>query len=217
MKTTSLLLILPALILAGCSTAVSPAKSARIDPQKTGLVLATMHGHGPKYTWVEFMLHSLDGHDSSFHNMAIDSTQTLTLVEVPVGRYEIADWTVTSGERFTGPGTQTATQPFVFEVRPGEITYLGHFEVPVKPTPVNSGYWNMLRGQPVLEDRYQKTVTEFRRQYPALAALPVHSVAPQRVALIPSPTGRYAYFGPDFSWSGPLSYYQPMPTGPKWP
>jgi len=216
MKTTSLLLILPALIVAGCSTAVSPAKASRVDPQKTGLVLATMHGHGPQNTWAEFMLHSLDGRDSSFRNIAVDSTKALSLLEVPAGRYEIADWTVTGGAKITGPGTQTATQPFVFEVRPGEITYLGHFEVPVKPTPVNSGQGSMLRAQPILEDRSEKTVAEFRRQYPTLAQLPVHNVAPKRVALIPAPTGPYAYFALDFSQM-PSSSPASMPTGPKFP
>ena len=216
MKTTSLLLILPALILAGCSTAVSPAKSAKIDPQKTGLVLATLHRTGEKYTWVEFMLHQVDGRESSFTNLAIDSTKELTLIEVPVGRYQIADWTVTDGAQLTGPGTQYATKAFEFDVRPGEVTYLGHFEVSVKEESYFSSHWRFPRARPVLEDHSAQAIAAFRQQYPALTAVPVRSVAPERVALIPAPVGRYAWFGPDYSGSA-YSYYQPMPTAPKWP
>ncbi len=206
-----------ALWLAGCSTAVSPKQSAKIDPQKTGLVLASLNQTGSKTGWVEFTLHRVDGSESSFHKLAISPNEKLTLIEVPLGHYEIAGWTVSNGEQLTGPGTQPATQPFEFDVRPGQITYLGHFEVVVRwLTYPDSASHIYSRAWPVLEDRHAKEIGAFHQQYPALADVPVRSVAPQRVALVQVATGEYAWF-PDKYLVWPQTSPEPMPDGPKWP
>jgi len=205
-----------ALLLAGCSTAVSPAKSAKIDPQKTGLVLATLTRTGPQDARVEFTLRRVDGRQGAFTNLAIDATRELSLIEVPVGRYQIAGWLATEGATIAGPGTEPATKPVEFEVRPGEITYLGHLQVAVNwmHNPIHSSSI-YVRARPVLEDRSAKTIEAFRQQYPALAAMPVRNVAPQRVALVRPATEPVPWFAPIAQTE--TRRFDPMPTGPKWP
>jgi hypothetical protein len=210
MKTTYLLLALPALFLVGCSTAVSPKEAARIDPQKTGLVLATIYQAGEKDTWLDFTLHSLDGHDSSFLYPSIKPTQGLWLVEVPAGRYQLENWVI--AERWTiteGPDPSEAGQSWItprveFEVKPGEITYLGHFEVP-----------DHRSQRPILlVDWHKKGIALFRQRYPALADMPVRLVAPEQIALVRSFENYVANFPVNASFR---DYPAPMPTGPKFP
>lgn len=177
MKTISGILILVALAISGCSTAVSPQKATRIDVAKTGLILATLERTGPgdtKYASIEFPFRPVDGRENPFKNPAVSSSKKLWLVEVPPGRYRIADWYLAAGS----PRVEIAEQPFEFEVRPGQVTYIGRLEVAVVTMYNDVGIQMSSWVQPVLENHYARAVAEFRRQYPALDSVPVFNAAP---------------------------------------
>jgi hypothetical protein len=198
MKTACLLLIVPVWLISGCSTAVSPEKSARINLQKTGLILATVDRSGApqetKGTWLEVTLESVDGRDSVLKRLAINSTKELWLIEVPPGRYRLADWTM-SRARSWRAGT---AQNYEFEVQPGRITYLGHLDLKLRAAKHSVDQSFSTQAWIVLEDRSAKTLAAFRQQYPALAKVPVHDAAPRQFALIPTePT--------DAGWPNPIT------------
>ena len=185
MKITSVALAVLTLTLAGCSTAVTPEKSARIDVQKTGLVLVTLiktgPGSDPRNISIEFPFRPVDRTDNSFLDSFLDrginSSKELWLVKIPAGRYQIADW----GLWCFDARHEFAGLPFEFEVRPGEVTYIGRLEVAVVTEKNAQGQQMYEWVQPVLENHYTRTVAAFRQQYPALASVPVVNAAPVKL------------------------------------
>jgi hypothetical protein len=199
MKTTCVLLILPVWLISACSTAVSPEKSVKINLQKTGLILATVDRSGTpqeaKGTWVEVTLQSMDGRDSVLKNLAINNTKELWLIEIPPGRYRLADWTISRARSWHAG---MAAQNYEFEVQPGRITYLGHLEVNLRAPQHSVDQPYFAPAWLVLEDRSAQTIAIFRQQYPALAKVPVHDAAPRQFALVPTePT--------DAGWPSPIT------------
>ncbi len=220
----SLLASVAALLLAGCSTAVTPEKSAQIDPAKTGLVLATVAESGVENSWAQFTLRSVDGHDRALHSPAINTTQKLWLVEVPPGRYRIADWTVSGVLPAAGPAIRNAAQELEFEVRPGEVTYLGQFVIAGDLVKDASGqHRTFVWSRPVLEDRAKEANEAFKRQYPALADVPVRSVAPERIDLTPTDQRQLAWYSAHEGYNNMAQSREnesgtgPMPSGPRFP
>jgi len=209
-----------ALLMTACSTAVSPEKASQVDPAKTGLVLVTVAEIGGKDSGTKFTLLSAGGHDGALHGQAINPSKELWLLEVPPGRYRLADWIVMREAPVTGTGAHTGTQEFEFEVRPGEVTYLGRFVVTRRPVMDAYGKPQAFAwARPVLEDHAKETMEAFQQQYPALAAVPVRSVAPQRIDLIPAPDDQVGWSGPHYPHNAKQneSGLEPMPSGPRWP
>ena len=204
MKTIYGILLLAVVVLAGCSSAVTPEKSARLEPRKTGLILATIDRSGAPEARnaiaVEFPIRRVDQPDSSFKNPNINSKQGVWLIEVPPGRYEIADWELQA--RY--PRTELLRQGYQFEVRPGEVTYLGHIDVAVVAVLNEHGVRTASLVRPTLNDRCTSAVAAFREKYPALSDLAVNDVAPLQFALYPTmtalpdvgPTTMYTNYAP---------------------
>jgi hypothetical protein len=199
MRAFSAILALPILLFAGCITAVSPEKAASVDLAKTGLVLATLTRTGNaddvKRVLVEFYLRPTVGRGDFLKEPVINSTKDLWLIEVPLGHYRIADW-------FLGAGTmrrESAEQGFEFDVLPGEITYIGHFEVAVARAKNTFGMRVIPQAAPALKDDYASTLVAFRERFPRLSSTVVRNAAP-----------------PQFSWgitdSRLVPVYIPVPA-----
>lgn len=214
MKTISGILILVALAISGCSTAVSPGKSSRIDVQKTGLVLVTLIKTGPdndpKNVSIQFPFRPVDHSDSSFKKWEITSGKELWLVEVPPGRYQIADWTLWCFD----PRTEIAEVPFEFEVRAGEVTYIGRLEAAIVTQKNKQGQQMYEWVQPVLENHYGRALAVFRQQYPALASVPVVNAAPIKLFAW-NPSGRSPTYWTTTTVSSMGSYGTYFPTPPS--
>lgn len=170
--------VLLILLSAGCVTAISPEKAGNIDPAKTGLVLATLKTVGEaedvKKVTIEFYVRPTEGRGSMLKDLVMDSSKDLWLIEVPPGHYQISDW-------FLNGGTlrrETAEQRFEFEVRSGEITYIGNFEVQVKRGKNTFGLRVIPLAIPTLGDDYAGGMAAFRERYPALATTAVRNAAP---------------------------------------
>jgi hypothetical protein len=180
MKTLATILIVISSFLVGCTTAVTPEKAANVDLQKTGLVLATISRSGEaedvKKVLIEFYLRPYDGEGNPLKELVINSWEPMWLIEVPLGRYEITDWFLSAGTM----RRESAEKGFEFEVRPGQITYIGHFDVAVARAKNFFGLRVIPEAIPALRDDYERTLVAFRKQYPALADKKVHNVAPQR-------------------------------------
>lgn len=222
MKTISAVLVLATLVLSGCSTAVSPQKSTSIDVQKTGLVLVTLirtgSGDGPKNTSIEFPFRPLDRPENSFLDSFVDrginSSKELWLVEVPAGRYQIADWS----QAGYWPRTEIAERPYEFEVRSGQITYLGRLEAAVVTVRNKHGKRMYSFVQPVLEDHHERTIAIFRREYPAFASVPVFNAAPAKLFVWnPNRTFVPDYDFPDLAENPAVALGPPLVFAPKFP
>jgi len=174
------------LVITGCTTAISPNTASAVDLEKKGLVLATLRYSGnvanARYVRTEIYLWRAAAEDSGLRHWTIDSSKELWLIELPIGHYRIADWRLGGGIE-KSEGTE---QSFEFDVRPGEVTYLGEFNVAMAPSRL-SGNVVYPRAALFLEDRYEKTEEMFRKQYSSLSAVPVRDVAPLRVVSIPVP------------------------------
>lgn len=205
MKATCLTLVFLAVAMSGCSTAVSPEKSAKIDMQKTGLVLATLNWTATPEDSVrlkmEFLLQPVEHPDRMLTAPSITSEKNLWLVALPPGRYQLADW---FNSAYSGP--KTALTPFYFEVKAGRVTYLGNLQVKVTSFKNQRGrvYGSIVR--PTLENHFAAAVGDFHQQYPALASVPIDDVAPAKFDLFPAGTSRTAMRG------GPRNDYYSYPS-----
>lgn len=166
------------LFLAGCITEVSPEKANKLDLQKTGLVLATTEATGlakdVKHVLYDFYIRPIDP-DRRYSTYYVSSGKAMWLLEIPPGRYRIDDW-------FLGSGTSrafSASTGFEFDVRPGEVTYIGHFKISVSQAKNMLGLRVIPQGQPVLENQYSKAEKLFRNSYPSLNATVVRDAAPR--------------------------------------
>ena len=210
MKATCLTLVLLAVAMSGCSTAVSPEKSTKIDPQKTGLVLATIGWTAAPEEIarrkVEFVLQLVEHPDRLLTAQSITSDKNLWLVALPPGRYRLADWY--SSIHSSGP--KSALAPFEFEVKSGSVTYVGNFQVKVTSLKDERGRIVGSIVRPTLENRYAAAVADFHQRYPALANVPIEDVAPEKFDLFPAGKARAAL------WGGPRNDYSyPVGTGPS--
>jgi hypothetical protein len=201
-------------MLSGCSSGVTPEKSARIDPQKTGLVLVTIDRSGSPDTekaTIEFPLRRVDQPDGSFTHADVSTRKGLWLVEVPPGRYEIAYWNVAA--RFGR--SEFLQQKFEFDVRPGQVTYIGHLDVEVLPILNRQGERMNTQVRPTLESKLDESVADFHLHYPALANVPIENAAPKKFALYP--TTVVSNIPTTSTVTEPWGHYwpEPMPTKPE--
>jgi hypothetical protein len=186
------------LLLTGCITAVSPEKAAAVDLQKSGLVLATIARRGTaddaaKVT-VEFYLRPVDGRGSVLKDNVVNSYREMWLLEIPFGRYKIEDWYMAAGTERRA----SAPHPFEFEVRPGEVTYIGHFEVEVARFPNTFGLRVIPAATPSLVDRSTEDEAAFRAAFPQLKSVPLRNAAPRL-----------------FLWLDPTESVQPLRLPPN--
>ena len=167
------------LLVAGCTTAVTPEKAASVNPEKTGLVLATWFRNGPaqdsRIIFVQAPLESLSGNGKLGTSLDIKSTNELSLVEVPPGKYRIKQWYVYGGLDYHNDPAES----FEFEVRAGEITYVGNFDLIVVKSRTETN-WAKLDMWLVADDRSEKASIEFQKVYPELSKLPIRNVAPNK-------------------------------------
>ncbi len=180
MKPFTAILTLSVLLLTGCITAVNPETAASVDLTKTGLVLASMRLSGEaddvKKVAVEFYLRPLEGRGSFMKELVINSSRDLWLIEVPLGSYRIGDW-------FLGAGTmrrESGEHSFEFDVRPGEITYIGLFDVAVEREKNTFGLRVIPLASPVLRDDYIHTVSAFKEKFPSLSGTPIRNASPAK-------------------------------------
>lgn len=187
------------LVFAGCITAVSPEKASTVNLQQTGLVLATLARRGDaddvKNVTVEFYLRPVEGRGNLLKDLVINTSRELWLIEVPFGRYRISDWFLSGGTL----RDERAKQGFEFDVLPGQVTYIGHFDVAVDRVRNTFGLRVIPQAVPVITDDYNNAVAAFQRQFPALSKAAVRNAAPPR-----------------FSWEDPESkatpIYMPVPV-----
>jgi hypothetical protein len=186
-------------VLGGCVTAVSPEKAASVDLTKRGLVLASLTRNGEaddaKKVTVEFYLRPTAGSGDFLKELVINSSKDLWLIEVPLGHYRIADWFLSAGTM----RRESAEQGFEFDVLPGQITYIGLFEVAVTRVKNAFGLRVIPQAVTTLKDDYANTMIAFRQKFPELSATVVRNVAP-----------------PKFTWSvkdsRPIPIYIPVPV-----
>ena len=188
MKTLPLLAAACASVLAGCNSAtVSPHDAATLDLSKTGLVLVTWEPGDSIFerrnaATTEVFLKPLSGGGSEREALAIKSTQPVSLVELSPGRYQLSDFILNAGGiTVRGPLDQKKERSlFEFEVRPGEVTYLGNFH-PVLTTPRQDAFFPS-HGALYLQDWSAQTLAVFRRQYPTLSNARIRDAAPPILA-----------------------------------
>ncbi|HTL68044.1 MAG TPA: hypothetical protein VL200_10310 [Lacunisphaera sp.] len=178
MKTTSLLIPLLALLVSGCTSALSPERATQVDRGHKGFVLATWEHGTPLYrggaVHAEVPLQPANRPRARLFDPGISNQQPLSLLALPPGRYRISEWYMWGAV----DNAAVPRQRYEFVVRPGEITYLGNFDLVTD----NAAPGIIVRGATVLvlDDHYEKAVTDFARQFPALASLPVRNGAPAR-------------------------------------
>ena len=199
MQTIPLFSAVSVLLLAGCATTISPNNAAKLNIARSGLVLVTWEtgASNPGRTiidYAEVRLQQVSGEGREMEKRVIKSTQPLSLIELRPGRYRIADFRLASGILILdGPlGHQEAGNVFEFEVRPGEVTYLGNLHPFSESTILSDRY--IFRASLVLQDRCGSTVALFRQEYPALSTVRVRDAAPRLIAwdLLPKPDMDFA-------------------------
>lgn len=176
------MLVMLLLLAGGCVTAVSPETAAKLNIKETGLVLATTESIGSekdvKRVVFEFYVRPTDpGRRLSVYY--ISSGKPMWLLEIPPGKYRIDDW-------FLGSGTArsvSAAEGFEFEVKPGEVTYIGHFKFSVHLAKNMLGMRVIPQGLPVLENSYEVALKQFRKDYPSLVDVAVRNSAPPQTFL----------------------------------
>jgi hypothetical protein len=180
MKAFPIILVVVISGFAGCITAVSPEKAASVDLNKTGLVLASLTRTGSpsdvKRVSVEFYLRPTVGHGDFLKELVINDSNDLWLIEVPLGRYRINDWLLAAGP----VRRESAERGYEFDVLPGEITYIGHFEVAVTRAKNMLGMRVIPQAIPALKDDYASTLVAFRRRFPRLSSTVVRNAAPSQ-------------------------------------
>ena len=177
MKSIYLLSVLCVLVIAGCSTAVTPKNASSLNLNKNGLVLSSwQHSGGPAHgmDWqVEVPLYPTGERAQTIP--VIKSSNELSLLEVPPGHYRIVDCQFLPMKM----NQEGARAEFEFDVRPGEVTYLGCFAVAYE-TGVRVNDYLELKAQFVLEDRKAMDYGRFRESYPTLALVKMGNAAPKR-------------------------------------
>ena len=175
------------LLLAGCSTAVSPNSAAKLNLSKTGLVLVTweprdLASETGKY--LEVRLERIPGEAGRMDDRVIRNTRPVSLIELPPGRYRAAEyWLVDDWAIHWGPlGPGKAADVFEFEVRTAEVTYLGNFHTVIEAHAPGQTDHIAYRMALCLQDLSGAAVAAFRQEYPALATAPVRDAAPQLLA-----------------------------------
>lgn len=217
MKTMLLIPALLALALGGCTSALSPDRAASVNLQKNGFALATWEQDASPAKVVgirvEAPLRPVDRPERPLLDPWISSKRRLWLVALPAGRYQVSEWYMAGAlDNAAAP-----SQRFEFEVRPGEVTYLGNFDLAVEMRG-KPGHRRATRAWMLLDDQYGKAAGEFEKQYPVLAAMPVRDAAPQRFVWDQWPRASY------HAWSPGPSVYDYNPWGialpavnPLWP
>lgn len=155
-----------AVVLAGCGTPVTPAKVASVDQKKKGFLLASTD------SGVEYYVRSPgDGYagPSAFHG----AQKPVTLLALAPGRYSIGDWYMVAGVQKRASGSEK----YEFEIVAGEVTYIGHFEANFSKSKNMMGLSWIPHAAPVVRNRAAADLADFKRVYPALAALKIRNVA----------------------------------------
>lgn len=186
MKTSSLFPGVLAMLVAGCTTTLSPTDAAKLDLAKTGLVLVTwVPGNSvaekENKAYGEVHLRRVSGEGKEQQDRVIKSTQLISLIELSPGRYRVNEFLMSVPTlKYSGIlGHQEEGNVFEFEVRPGEITYLGNFH-PVIDIRTRTDRFTFSVSL-FLEDQYAKTTAVFAQEYPALSDARIRDAAPKLI------------------------------------
>jgi hypothetical protein len=186
MKTTSLFTAVLALLIAGCTTTLSPSGAANLDLAKTGVVLVTWVpgtsvAEKENRAYGEVHLRQVSGEGGERLDRVVKSTELMSLIELPPGRYRVGEFRMSVPSwKYDGMlGHQKQGNVFEFEVRPGEVTYLGNFH-PVIDLRTHTDRFSFSASL-FLEDQYGKTVGVFGQEYPALSSARIRDAAPKLI------------------------------------
>jgi hypothetical protein len=149
-------------VLSSCSTtAVTPDKIASVDRSAKGFLLVSTD------SGVEYYVRSAkDGYAGpSF----INGLRPLWVLALEPGRYYIGDWYMAAGAQKRASGTQN----YEFEVVAGEVTYIGHFVANFSTSKNLLGLNWIPHASPVVKDRGEIDVEEFKKAFPDLASLKI--------------------------------------------
>lgn len=175
MKRLLILALLP--FLASCVTNLSNEKLTLLANSNDGAILAFVAKRGEaedvKHVNVEFYVRR-EGFSGKYNPSSFLASPGLHLQALKPGKYRIDDWMMIAGAMIK----VDADHPFEFEVRPGEVTYIGSFEIEVERSKNRFGMNVIPDAAPTIKDQFEEIRHQAIVQYPALKDLRISNQAP---------------------------------------